>query len=78
MPSGLQASMLARAGDLAHYMLLHDQRVEVASGKTPNGTPCTVIMAIGEHADVAAEIGRRMVAEVEKQRRARGEQAREN
>jgi len=62
----LHASMLARAGDLAHYMLTHGREVSIASGTTANGHPCTVLMAIGWTAEAAAEIGRALLEEVER------------
>lgn len=77
-PSGLEYSMLARAGVLAHYMLLRGISVQVASGATTNGTPCTVILAIGDDADIAAQVGRRLVDEVGKQHIRRDDQARQN
>lgn len=65
----LATSMLARAGDLAGYMRREGIDVKVAEGKTPNGLPCTVIMAIGWTAEQAAEIGRAMVERVAAKRR---------
>jgi ABC-type nitrate/sulfonate/bicarbonate transport system substrate-binding protein len=56
----LTLAMLLRAGDLAAYMLDRGQSVAVASGKAPNGHPCTVIMAIGDDAEAARQIGERM------------------
>lgn len=70
----LTTSMLARAGDLASYMLDRGQQVAVSSGVTPNGHPCTVIIAIGDYADVARDIGARLCADVARRR----EQAKEN
>lgn len=70
----LTACMLQRAGDLAHVMLQRGQEIAVASGHTPNGHPCTVILAIGWSAEMAREVGARLVAEVVKSR----EQAKQN
>lgn len=57
----LTAAMLARAGDLAAYMLQRGVDAAVASGTTPNGQPCTVIMAIGWTAETARTIGEALV-----------------
>lgn len=60
-PNPLLDAMLARNGDLANYMLNRDVDVAVAAGKTPNGFPCTVIIAIGDSALWADIIGEAMV-----------------
>lgn len=70
----LTSCMLARAGDLAHLMLQRGQSVAVASGRTPNGQPCTVILAIGWTAETAREVGAQLVAGVVKA----GEDAKRN
>lgn len=70
----LTSAMLLRAGDLAVYMLDRGRSVAVAGGKTPNGHPCTVIIAIGTDADAAWKIGERMCLAVAE----RGEQAKTN
>lgn len=67
--------MLARAGDLAGYMRRAGIDAKVATGKTANGVPCTVIMAIGWTAEHAAEVGRAIVARVEAKRREDAERA---
>ena len=64
----LTACMLQRAGDLAHLMLRAGASVHVAAGLTPNGHPCTVIYAIGDMADVAKQVGERLVEEVARRR----------
>lgn len=61
--------MLARAGDLAHRMVVDGIDVKVAAGKIANGTQCTVIYAVGWTAETAAEIGRVLVERVDQERR---------
>lgn len=68
-------AMIGRAGDIAHVMLRKGIDVKVAIGETPNGVPCTVIMAIGWTAETAAEVGRAMVERVAAKRRADAERA---
>jgi hypothetical protein len=60
----LTTSMLARAGDLAHYMLEHDRVVALANGLTANGTPCTVFLAIGDYAEPVRDLCERAVRKV--------------
>ena len=67
--------ILARAGDLAHRMLVDGIDVKVAAGKVANGTPCTVIYAVGWTAETAAEIGRVLVERVEQERRRAADEA---
>ena len=74
----LTSCMLSRAGDLAHYMMRCGLSASVASGLTPNGTPCTVIIAIGPAADVARDIGTALVRKVEEQRKKDDDQASSN
>ena len=70
--AALTSSMLQRAGDLAHYMLTRDKTIAVASGDTPNGVACTVIMVIGEWSEAARDAGAKMVAEIVKRQQALG------
>lgn len=64
MSDPLSESLLARVGDLAHYMLERDIRIQVASGNTPNGHPCTVFVAIGDDAEMARIVAEAIVKRV--------------
>jgi len=55
---------MQRANDIAHYMLTHDIPVTVSDGKTANGVPFTVIMAVGEYAPLARQVGERLLREI--------------
>lgn len=67
--------ILARAGDLAHRMMVDGIDVKVAAGKIANGTPCTVIYAVGWTAEAAAALGEALVAKVEKERKRMADEA---
>jgi len=64
----LTDAMLARAGDLAHYMLQRDRVIAVASGNTPNGIPCAVVYAIGDQAGMLRDVAAKVVEWTGKQR----------
>ena len=64
----LADAMLARAGDLAHYMLQRDRVIAVASGHTPNGIPCTVVYAIGDQAEMMRDVAAKVVEWAGRQR----------
>lgn len=74
----LTGSMLSRAGDLVHYMVRHGLTVSVASGLTPNGTPCTIIYATDPAVDVARQIGEALVRKVQEQRKKDDDEAASN
>lgn len=64
--SNLTAAMVKRASDLADYMRQRGLRVAVASDLTPNGTPCTVILAIGDWSKAVRDAGEKITAEIVK------------
>ena len=64
----LSTAILTRMGDIAAYMLQRGMDSTVASGTTPNGHPCTVIVGIGWTAETARAIGEALVREVAKQK----------
>lgn len=66
----LRRCLLSRAGDIAHRALVDGVDVVVSSGQTPNGEPCTVVMAIGWTAEAARKVGEELVRQVEAEREA--------
>lgn len=71
----LTSAMLARANDLAAYMLQRGVEAAVASGTTANGHPCTVILAIGWTADTARDLGEALVRKVAEEKQAASDRA---
>jgi hypothetical protein len=59
-------------------MLQHGIEAVVADGVTTNGHPCTVIIAIGDAADVARQVGAALVEKVERERAAQAARATRN
>lgn len=70
--------MLARCHDIGHYMLSKGHEIAVAGGVSPNGQQITVILAIGGAAEIALDVGSRLVKEVAKQRDAEDDVAQRN
>jgi hypothetical protein len=74
----LTASMLLRAGDLAHYMLDHDQVVALANGLTASGIQCTVFLAIGDYAEPVRDLCERAVRKIAADRQEASDRAKLN
>lgn len=66
----LRDAMIARAGDLAHWMLRHGVTIEVANGTAPNGNPCCIVIGIGPDAEIAARVAEAVLAAVAERKRA--------
>lgn len=78
MSNPLYEAMICRASDIAHYMLRHDMPITIASGPAKNGHPVTVIIAIGEEADIAEQVGARLMQEIQEKLNLRADRARRN
>lgn len=60
----LTAAMLARAGDLATYMAQRGLRIATAAGESTGGISVTVVMAIGEQAEMLLDVAKRVTEHV--------------
>lgn len=76
--TNLQAAMLSRASDLAHYLSAQGLTVEVVTGHTLSGLPCTMILAVDAEADRIFQLGERLVEEAAARREAERDQAEKN
>jgi hypothetical protein len=62
----LTRAMIARAGDLVHYMHQNGRSIAVGSGVSPSGIPCTVIYAVGDYAESLRDVAQKVVEWVAK------------
>ena len=64
-PASFSMSLLARVSDLAHYAHRRQQGFTYVRGEGAHGLPITVIVATGELAAEAAEVGKAWAARLQ-------------